>query len=125
MPYTTVYNAEIGIIETKLTGIVSKDVILSGLEDIMRLSLEHDCFLWLNDFSEAKLAMPITEIFLYAESVPAFLKKIGNKRFKIKRAIVRNDQEVSFNFFEDASVNRGVNTKIFVEPQQAKQWLLE
>jgi hypothetical protein len=124
MPYTTTYNAADNIIETRISGVVTMEVIRSGLEDIMRLSLEHDCFSWLNDFSDAQLDIPLYQLSQYAESVPLFLVKIGDKRFKIKRAIVKNDQDEGFFFFENASVNRGVNTRIFPDSESAKKWLL-
>jgi hypothetical protein len=124
MPYTTTYDFADDIIVTKLSGIVTLDIIRDGLEDIMRLSIEHNCFRWLNDFSDSILNVPIHQLFSYAESVPVFLEKIGNKKFMIRRAIVKNKQSDSFSFFENASVNRGVNTKVFTDAESARKWLL-
>lgn len=124
MPFTTSYNNDDKILVTRIWGVATIDLIKDGLAEIMKQSIEYDCFLWLNDFSESILDVSIFKLFQYAESVPGSLEKFGNNKSRIRRAIVRNDQAESFAFFENASVNRGVITRVFADPESARNWLL-
>jgi hypothetical protein len=123
MPAITTYDATDKIIVTKITGLITIDGIKKGLEDILKLSLEHDCQLWINDFSEAVLDVPIYQILKYVESLSNLTEILGEKRFRIRRAIVKNEQSDSFLFFEDKSVNTGHNLRVFSDFQSARSWL--
>ena len=101
------YNPSDRIIETQASGNITIYDIKKSLGEIMRLSLEHDCYLWLNDFTGSTLAVPMFQIMNYVESLPAFLEKTGDKKYTIRRTVVRNEQDERYFFFETTSHNRG------------------
>ena len=123
MPVVSVYNAVYKVIESKASGLVTMKEIKASLEEIVVLSLENDCYLWLNDFSGSKTAIPVFEICAYAATLPSLIRLLPHTH-KIKRAIVSNDSESDFRFFENVSVNRAQNLKVFPDASSAREWLL-
>jgi hypothetical protein len=47
----------------------------------------------------------------------------GLKAHRLRRALVASKEVKDFQFFENVTVNRGLNTKVFYDIVEAKKWL--
>jgi len=125
MPHTIKYNPETQMIEANAFGEVSLNEVRDTLAELAVMLKENDCSLMLNNYLEASIKLSTTQIY----RLPAFIADIftssGVNVHRLKRAfVVKNDLE-DFEFFKVVALNRGQNTRIFKDIDEAKNWLLE
>ena len=123
MGFETFYNEDENIIETRLSeGITNKDV-LDFIEKMIELTTKHECFSWIVDYTNARYKLSTMQIFDLPTEVFKRMDLLGNKKYHIKRAIIRVNDNDDFAFLENVANNRGQNLLVFSNRDDAKKWL--
>ncbi|MBI3125798.1 MAG: hypothetical protein HYZ10_15485 [Ignavibacteriales bacterium] len=125
MPHISAYNPEIGIIETKYSGIVTFNEIVEFSSEVILTAIENDCFLTLGDYSEAEVEITTLEIYKMPKIIADKIAPLGIHPHKFKRAFVIAEHQKDFYFFETVTLNSGQNAKIFRTVEDARNWLLD
>jgi hypothetical protein len=125
MPVSSFYNISHCIIETKAHGFISVMEISISMQENLQLALHHNCPLWLIDYTEATVDISLLQILNAAENISIISENLGNMKFHLKRAFVTLNHNEDIRFFENVSVNRGQNLKLFKEVESARKWLLD
>ena len=87
---------------------------------------QHDCYLVLSDYSAATLAISIADLYELPKLVLQRGREMGVAAQRIKRALVIPAAAYeNFRFFETVSLNNSQSVRIFIEAENALQWLLE
>ena len=76
MPLSVKYNAELGIVESKVTGIVSADELGQETIELAALGRKHGCDFYLSDFSEAGIDFTSVDVY----EIPALQDAEGMDR---------------------------------------------
>ena len=124
MPHFCAYNPELGIIETKYSGVVTFNEIVEFSSEVILKAKEHDCFLTLGDYSKAHVEITIFEIYKLPKIIAEKIAPFGIHPHKFKRAFVIAEHMKDFYFFETVTLNSGQNAKIFRTVDEARNWLL-
>ena len=124
VPHTITYIPEPGIIEVKFTGGITLKEAIALIAEIGPLMKEHDCFLILSDYREAKLKVSTVDIYSVPNLISAKISTTGDSVDGLKRALVIARDQVDFQFLETVSGNRGQETKLFEDVDKAKAWLM-
>ncbi|KAF0140383.1 MAG: hypothetical protein FD122_2497 [Stygiobacter sp.] len=124
MPHISAYNPELGIIETKYSGIVTFNEIVEFSSEVIITAIENDCFFTLGDYSEAEVEITTLEIYKMPKIIADKVAPLGVHPHKFKRAFVIAEHQKDFYFFETVTLNSGQNAKIFRTIEDARNWLL-
>ncbi len=123
MPHSVQYNAAEDIIEAHIQGKTGVPELTEAMREIFRNAAWEGCPRILTDLREADLDLTTIEIYHLPEIVKQEAETASLKIYHIKRAyVVRQNQDM--DFYEDVSVNRGHNVKVFQDSTKARQWLL-
>jgi len=125
MPYTISYNAEAGVIETKVQGDFFLSEAKEMISEAMEVAKEQNCFLLLCDLQAANVKLSTLEIYQLPNVVLDKSASLGFHAHKLKRALVATHNVRDYDFFETVTVNRGQNAKVFRDVDEARKWLLE
>ena len=123
MSHKTVFNAEQGIIETKLEGTVHFEEVRDLVADSTALAREHGCYLWLTDYSEAQPELSTIEIYDLPKLFSDAANSLNVQVFQIKRAVVVSRDHASYPFARTVSQNRGQSLELFDDIEKARSWL--
>jgi hypothetical protein len=63
------------------------------------------------------------QIFDLPTEVFKKMDMLGDKKYRIKRAIIRINDNADFAFLENVANNRGQNLLVFSNRNEAKKWL--
>jgi len=125
MPHTIRYNSALGIIETQCQGVVTIDEIREICSEVNQLAREHNCFMTLGDYREAKVNLTTFEIFQLPKLVAEISAPFGLCAAEFKRAFVFRSDTDDFRFFETVTLNSGQNARLFQTADEARKWLVE
>jgi hypothetical protein len=125
MSHTTIYNVETGIVETAFEGLVTFEEVVQVMSEAATLAMEHDCLLWLNDFSDAQTQISATQIFLLPRKFEEVTRDLDARQYRIRRAMVGVDDSSGAHFAETTSINRGQRVRLFATIEEARDWLRE
>jgi hypothetical protein len=117
------YHTEEHLIELKIVGDLTLEMVKRMTLEFIDLAGKHNCPLLLNDCREARLKMSASEIFKVHEIMAEAASSLGLNVHRLKRAVVVSNDVEWYRFFENVTVNRGQNTRIFHDIGEAKQWL--
>lgn len=123
MGVETFYNEIENIIETRLSDNIGNQDVLDFIDRMIQLTLEHDCFSWIVDYANARYKLSALEIFDLPNEVFKRMDRLGEKKYRIKRAIIRINDTDDFAFLENVAVNRGQKLMVFNDRNEAKRWL--
>ncbi len=123
MGVETFYDENEGIIETRLTDDITHKDVLDFVDEMINLTKRHDCLSWIVDYTNARYKLNTIEIFDLPNEVFRRMDLLGSKKFYIKRAIIRINDNSDFAFLEDVASNRGQNLRVFMNRDEAKRWL--
>ena len=123
MPYTLAYNPELGIIEVTCQGTLTIAEARQYYAEVEPIIIAHDCARFLADFREAKLKVTTAEMYHAPDMILKLLTRAGIPFFRLKRAMVIAGDVKDFTFFTNAAFNRGQNTKLFQDINEARKWL--
>jgi hypothetical protein len=125
MTHTVAYNSELHILELKVQGNLLLPEVRQIISESVQLVKKHNCFLALSDYREATLKLSTLEIYEIPKIIEEIFTASGLPAYKVKRALVVAKDLEDFKFFENITVNRMQNAKLFQEFDEAKKWLLE
>lgn len=123
MSVETFYNEADDIIETKLTEEISNKDVLKFIDDMIQLTIQHNCTSWIVDYTNARYKLSTMQIFDLPTVVFKKMDLLGDKKYRIKRAIIRVNDNADFAFLENVANNRGQNLLVFSDRNEAKKWL--
>ncbi len=125
MERSVFYDSELGIILAKLKGPVTLDGLSLLAKDVLQMAANHDCLLLLSDVREVTtIKLSWADIYAIPRGLVDKFSGCGFQPYQVKRAVVVSSWSPTFLFFEDISNNRMLKTKIFLDMQPAKDWLL-
>jgi hypothetical protein len=124
MPHTIAYHPEQGIIEVKFHGEIRLNETREIFSDIIPIVEEHDCNLILSDYREASIKLSTGEIYEVPNTLSKMFAASRIPANRLKRALVMKNDLNDFHFFENVTINRGQNAKVFTDIEEARKWLL-
>jgi len=121
MAWKVTMNHETGFIETTYSGVATIQDITESTMKCLEFAHSEAPLKFLTDLANADLDVSIIGLF----KQPDFWEALGFKRVNSLAIIqgVKHKEKGELSFFEDVSVNRGWNVKIFTERQDAIEWL--
>jgi hypothetical protein len=123
MSVKTFYNEEEDIIETILTESINNKDVLRFIDDMIQLTLKCNCFSWIVDYTNARYKLSTMQIFDLPAEVFKKMDLLEDKKYRIKRAIIRINDNADFAFLENVANNRGQNLSVFSDRNAAIKWL--
>jgi hypothetical protein len=124
MPHTIAYHPEKGIIEVKFHGEIILNETRELYSDVIPIVKENDCHLVLSDYREASIKLSTGEIYVVPATLSKTFSEAGIQANRLKRALVIKNDLNDFRFFNDVTINRGQNAKLFTDIEEARKWLL-
>ncbi|UCH15763.1 MAG: hypothetical protein JSV22_07295 [Bacteroidales bacterium] len=121
MSYELTYKKKKDILFVKVKGMRSFKTIISVIKDIQQICIKQKTSKVLIDVQELEGHLKTMEAY----ELPALVfPKIRDKNIFEKSAIVdREESYPYYSFFENVSVNRGFNLRIFTNIDDAAEWL--
>ncbi len=123
MAHTIVYNPDTQTIEIKLQGDITLNEIKELYSESARVAKQQNCFMFLSDYTEAKLKLSTLEIYDLPNILLETLAPSEISASTLKRALVVAKDLDDYHFFETITINRGQSTRIFQDVAEAKKWL--
>lgn len=123
MSITARYDSELNLVETILSGTVTPADLREEIVLAAALAEEHDCALFLSDFSQAKTEFSFVDVYY----LPAMQDDHGLRQ-SIRVAVLAPSSKIGrelVHFYDTVSVNRGWITQVFSNRQEAINWLLK
>jgi hypothetical protein len=124
MPHSVCYNAADKIVEACVQGKPDQAELTNVVIEIVRLSQQTNSHLVLTDLRAAELGGTISYMYNLPKLVTGAIMSSGSSLFDFKRAFVILPSAPHFTFYETVSRNRGHNTALFHDIEDAKEWLL-
>ncbi|NOT05352.1 MAG: hypothetical protein HOP27_12205 [Anaerolineales bacterium] len=123
MPHTIIHNSEADVIEIKIQGDLTLSVVKEIVSEAIHVAKEQNCFLILNDMSEATIKLSTFEIYDVPKIMSDMVASSGLNMYKLKRAFVAAKDLKDYKFFETVTVNRAQRAKFFFDIDEARKWL--
>jgi hypothetical protein len=123
MTHTIHYQPDAQTIEIQFQGDITLGEVKELYSDSVRLSKQHDCFVFLSDYSQATMKLSTLEIYELPKILAEIFAGSDIPAYKLKRALVVARDQKDYSFFEVVTSNRGQNTKIFQDTAEARKWL--
>lgn len=123
MSFETFYNEDENIIETRLRDDITNKDVLEFIDKMIQLTTDHECLSWIVDYTNARYKLSTMQIFDLPTKVFKKMDLLGDKKYHIKRAIIRVNDNDDFAFLENVANNRGQNLLVFNNRDDAKKWL--
>jgi len=122
MTLSVKYNAKHGFVETKLSGVVSAEMVRQETEQAIAMAQANDCLFFLSDYSEAKTDFSIVDVFeLPALQAEADLDQCA--QIALLAPASGGGRELA-EFYETVCFNRGWSARVFRDRKAAIAWLL-
>ncbi|MDH3430516.1 MAG: STAS/SEC14 domain-containing protein [Gammaproteobacteria bacterium] len=122
MAWTVNYIDELEVVELTISGEFTDEDIKAAAYARIAMGKEHGVTHFIIDAVEMDLTGTTFSIY----DVPARIYSEENMQRKSRIAVITSPDSASRNiaeFFENVSVNRGWNAKVFVERKDAIEWL--
>lgn len=125
MPYTIIHDPREHWIETRLWGVIGPAEAQALVTAIVEACAAADCVLCLTDYRDAQLRLSTLDIYrIPAKVAEAAAAAHGLPWQRLKRALlVRESQLADLSFFETVTVNNNQKVRLFLDAEQARQWL--
>jgi len=125
MAYTVEYDPEENMVIAKVMGKVGLPDLLECIANILRVAKQENCIYILTDLHEATLEVSVSQIFSLSDTIGGMAKEQGMAVHAFKRVFIAAKGQDILELYENASVNRNHNTKLFHDIEEAKSWLKE
>ncbi|UCD99695.1 MAG: hypothetical protein JSV42_02900 [Chloroflexota bacterium] len=115
------YDPNKNLVIGSVTEKIDSKVIDALAAELLNILGKHGCQGFLNDLRKAKLDLSLVELYL----IPEMLNAVGFPQ-SLKRALIVSSDSPDledYAFFETTSVNRGHRVKIFIDQDEAMNWL--
>jgi len=125
MSHTVEYDPEENMVIAKVMGKVGLPDLLECIANILRVAKQENCIYILTDLHEATLEVSVSQIFSLSDTIGGMAKEQGMAIHAFKRVFIAAKGQDILKLYENASVNRNHNTKLFHDIEEAKSWLQE
>lgn len=123
MSHTIIYNPETHIVEIKIQGDLTLNIVKEIVSEVAQVAKEQNCFLILNDMREVVMKLSTLEIYELPKIMSDTSRASGLMMYKFKRAFVAAKDLEDYKFFETVTANRAQYAKLFFDMGEAKKWL--
>ena len=123
MPLAVRYNAELGIVESKMTGVVSPEELDQVTIEMVASGRKHGCDFYVGDFSEAEVDFSSLDV----EELPALQEAEGMDRCA-QIALIAPRSETGrqlAEYYETICFNRAWSARVVPDRESALAWLLD
>ena len=117
------FNAEVGIIQIRPEEVITFNEVKKIISEATVLAKEHQCYLWLIDYSHVRPHFSTIEIYELPKLFVEAAKLLNIHIFQIKRAIVTLEAHADYEFAKTVSANRGQSLELFYDLEEAINWL--
>lgn len=122
MKFELDYIEEDKIVFVKASGELNVESEEELRNDVIEFTRKHNCLKVLIDYKElSKIDMEIFEIY---EIPKKYVEQELSRDLKIA-ILFKVDEKEKFSFYETTAFNRGYKVKLFLELEDAKNWLKE
>ena len=125
MSHTVEYDPEENMVIAKVMGNVGLPDLLECIANILRVAKQENCIYILTDLHQATLEVSVSQIFSLSDTIGGMAKEQGMAIHAFKRVFIAAKGQDILELYENASVNRKHNTKLFHDIEEAKSWLRE
>ena len=125
MGHSVSYDMTAGIVAITYRGQVTLAAIIEGASEAAVVMKRKNCFRVLIDARESDLTLSTLEIYNLPRELSARLTELGVNIHRIRRALVVTKDINDHLFIETTTKNVEQNTCVFLELDEAKQWLSE
>ena len=125
MGFSVEYKADSGVVEARVHAKFDYELLNHMAPQLALAVHDHNCERILIDFSAAPISMNTLGILKVPERLQEIFEEHGVNIHRIKRAIVSPGMDRDYDFLQVVSQNRGHQFKIFLNEDEARQWLLE
>ncbi len=130
MPYTIIYNSKTCFVEATVQGTIGFKEIKEIFSNAVHMLMEKESFLYLADYREVVLSMSTIELYALPKLMSDITAPLGVNVHRLKRAVViakdlKDKRLEDYRFYETVTLNRGQNTKLFEDMDEARKWLSE
>lgn len=122
MNWKTTYLDDEKVVNVTYSGTVTRDELTAAAQSALDLSLEHGTNRVLTDCTTMQGGHSIADLYFHSDWL------ISVKAYRMREAVLM-PAAVAFNalvdFWQTTCRNRGLNVRVFDEPESARQWLGE
>jgi hypothetical protein len=118
MAFTVRYNEERNCITVVVEGELDLTLLQNMAAEVGKMVKQKGCSCILNDLRNARPAKRALDIY----NMPESARRAGVTQ-GFKRALVVGDRGPDFYFLETVFINQGHQVKMFVDIEDAKEWL--
>ena len=114
---------EDGIIVSRVWGSLNDDEVVAKALELVELIKQSGVTRWLSDFRETQAEVSIVKIY----ELPKLFEKLELPR-TVRQALLlplTKHRKEDYEFYENVCQNMGYNFRLFENPEEARQWLLE
>ena len=119
MPYEIKYDTNSACVMCKMTGKIDLQIVNDFILEVIPFLEKKRSECVLNDLRGANLNLSTSDIY----TIPKLLAQAG-LGFTVRRAVVFNTKPDDFAFFETVSVNQAQQVRVFINFNEAIQWLM-
>ena len=114
------YDQEYNCIKGSYNGNINLEAIKEYAKEIKKTVSKHNCKHFFNDLRKANLDLSTMHIY----NIPNLLIQLGiDHSWRIAIVVLKDSED--YSFFETVAVNRGHIVKLFMDPDEAMNWLTE
>ena len=125
MSHAIRYDSESHVLEVRLHGSHTLDSAKALLIETADAIRQHECHSILADVREVTLDMSTLELHEAPRLIHEALSARGISAFALRRTVVVAERTPDIEFLQNSVVNRGHKMKVFVDIDEARQWLVE
>jgi hypothetical protein len=126
MTHKIIYDPEKRYVEARVRGIINFTEIKEIFSKAAHKVKERESVLYLADYRGAILDMSTMELYQLPKLMSDIAASLGINVYELKRAVViaqglKESRLDDFRFYETVTTNRGQNTKLFDDIDEAKK----
>ncbi|HMY68446.1 MAG TPA: hypothetical protein PL163_17495, partial [Leptospiraceae bacterium] len=78
-----------------------------------------------NDYRDASVKLSTLEIYELPQMIAKIAASFGTDARRIRRALIVSKESEDYHFYETVSANNSQKEKLFLDPEEARHWLIE
>jgi len=124
MEYRIDFDAKSHVIHSTVEGDVTFDEAVDFITELILKARESKCLLFLTDFRGAIPKLSTTELYKLPEIIRDLMLSLKFEPGQVKRAMIVAQDTEEYRFFSAAIFQSGQMHKVFLDVEEAREWLL-
>ena len=119
MSFEVGYDESDNVVEVKLHGDVTFQEVLNFIDEMIKLTQKFSCYEWIVNYEDARYKLNTWEIYDLPKMVIEKMEVLGERKYQVKRAIIRINDKADFSFLENVAANNCQSLRVFDNKQAA------